>query len=314
MSTKTPTKKQSPTVLPKALLTIVCIPGDNPRKDFGDDEGEGEALAWSMQEDGIYQPIVVMEIPEGRASAFRERARRRHPDDILSRLQTARLPTHVIVAGERRWRAAITNATEYLPAMVYPYDAARARRIGIVENVHRKPLSSWDLADFLSGEFVEMKKESASVTQADLARRFGLTQGYVSNLLRLLELPEDLQVLVRERRLNGVAAVLLGRVENRTMRRHFLSMLVAGNCTHRDWMHSVRDYVDEQEQRAGRTSPGRSLTRSGGVRLTQVYREKTGATTFVRHSIPPAYPKKGKVCICHSFNCPVHGLVLPPAK
>ncbi|MFQ5844345.1 MAG: ParB/RepB/Spo0J family partition protein, partial [Planctomycetota bacterium] len=159
-------------------LTLEELQGGphQPRADF--DDARLAELAASIRESGLLQPVLVRPGPNG----------------------------YEIVAGERRARAARLAGLSRIPALVRDYTDQEVLVLGLVENVQREDLNPMErahgcrrLQDLLGG------------TQEDVARRLGLSQATVANLVRLLELPDEVKELVRKGALGmGHARAILG--------------------------------------------------------------------------------------------------------
>lgn len=148
-----------------------------PRRHF-DEEALAE-LASSIASQGVVQPIVVRAIGADR---------------------------YEIVAGERRWRAAQRAGLQSIPAVVRTLDDRGAMAVALVENIQRADLNPLEEAQALKRLLDECK-----LTHEQVAEAVGRSRAGVTNLLRLMELNEDVQTLVRESRLSlGHAKVLLG--------------------------------------------------------------------------------------------------------
>ena len=149
-----------------------------PRRRF--DDADIEALAQSIREKGVLQPILV------RPSVF--------------------AGEYEIVAGERRWRAAVRTGVRQIPALVRSLSDAEVLEIAIVENVQRV-----DLSPIEEAEGYRALIDRFSRTQADVAQVVGKSRVHVANALRLLQLPEAVKEMVREGRLTaGHARTLIG--------------------------------------------------------------------------------------------------------
>ncbi|MEM8884705.1 MAG: ParB/RepB/Spo0J family partition protein [Planctomycetota bacterium] len=133
-----------------------------PRKDF--DEGRLQELASSIRESGVLQPIIVRPAGVG----------------------------YEIVAGERRTRAARMAGLAEIPAVVRPYTDEEVLILSLVENVQRADLNPIDKA-----RAYRRLTQHLGATQEEVAKRIGLDRSSVANLIRLLELPEELQDLVK---------------------------------------------------------------------------------------------------------------------
>jgi len=164
----------------RGLLDIpVSAIGRNPRQPRGGFPEETlEALARSIREVGVLQPVVVRPRDGG----------------------------YELVAGERRLRAAKLAGLATIPAIVRQGDDTESLREALIENIHREDLSPLELA----AAFQELL-EDLGVTQEMLAERLGYSRAHVANTIRLLSLPGDVQRLLAEGRIQaGHGRALLG--------------------------------------------------------------------------------------------------------
>lgn len=134
-----------------------------PRKNFEDEAIE--ELSQSIKEHGIIQPIVV-----------RKKGKR-----------------YEIVVGERRFRAAKRAGLEEIPAIVKEMTEEQMMEIAILENLQRE-----DLTPIEEAEAYQSLIEKLKFTQEDLAKRLGKSRPYITNHIRLLQLPEEVRQLVNE--------------------------------------------------------------------------------------------------------------------
>jgi ParB family transcriptional regulator, chromosome partitioning protein len=128
-----------------------------PRRRF--DEPALVALADSLRERGVLQPVLVRPVSGG---------------------------TYELIAGERRWRAAKLAEFETVPAIVRPQDDAQSLELALIENMAREDLNPMEEARACS-----LLVEELGLTREDVGRRVGRSRVAVSNLLRLLELPDE---------------------------------------------------------------------------------------------------------------------------
>jgi ParB family transcriptional regulator, chromosome partitioning protein len=148
---------------------------DQPRQIFRDDGIE--ELAQSIRVDGLIQPIVVQ--PKG------------------DRFQ--------LIVGERRWRAGKLAGISEIPCIVREFEKDRALEIALVENIQREDLNPIEVALALNRMVHEFQ-----LSHEELATRTGKDRTTITNLLRLLKLPLEIQQLVAERRIAmGHARALL---------------------------------------------------------------------------------------------------------
>jgi ParB family chromosome partitioning protein len=152
-----------------------------PRREFAEEELED--LTSSMRENGLLQPIVVRPSPAERGSVKYE-----------------------LVAGERRWRAAMRLGWTEIPATVRPVDDRTLLVLALVENLQRSQLSPMEEA-----EAFRRLGEDFSLSQQQIAELVGRDRSTVANTVRLLQLPASVRQLVSEGRLSaGHARALLG--------------------------------------------------------------------------------------------------------
>jgi ParB family chromosome partitioning protein len=133
-----------------------------PRKHFDDDALQ--ALAGSLGERGLLQPVLVRALPGG---------------------------TYELVAGERRWRAAQIAGLDRIPALVAPHDDSQSLEAALVENMAREDLNPVEEA-----RAVAALVEELGLTREEVGRRIGRGRVAVSNLLRILDLPEEVLSLI----------------------------------------------------------------------------------------------------------------------
>jgi ParB family chromosome partitioning protein len=129
-----------------------------PRGHFGD--AELDALAQSIREKGVLQPLLVRPVEE-EGAAFE------------------------LIAGERRWRAAQRAGRHRIPVIVRDFNDSEALEIALVENLQREDLTALEEAE----AYRRLMQEFAR-TQANLAHSVGKSRSHVANTLRLLGLPE----------------------------------------------------------------------------------------------------------------------------
>jgi len=162
---------------PRARSGLAEIPVDRirpnprqPRRHF--DEAALAALADSLREHGVLQPVVVSEAGDGR---------------------------YVLVAGERRWRAARQAGMKTVPAVIRErLDERGELELALVENLQRR-----DLTPIEEARAYESLRTAAGLSQAEIAERVGLDRSSVANALRLLKLPLEIQQMVDDGRLGA---------------------------------------------------------------------------------------------------------------
>jgi ParB family chromosome partitioning protein len=167
-------------------VELIAPNPQQPRRSF--DEDALVALAESLKDRGILQPVLVRPLPGG---------------------------TYELIAGERRWRAAQLAGLETVPAMVRPHDDAASLELALIENMAREDLNPLEEARACAALVEEF-----GLSREDVGRRVGRSRVAVSNLLRLLDLPDDALVLLEEGAISeGHGRALLMAPDHDTRRR-----------------------------------------------------------------------------------------------
>jgi len=196
-----------------------------PRRRF--DQDSLEALAGSLGERGVLQPVLVRPRPGG---------------------------GYELVAGERRWRAARIAGLESIPAIVREHEDAHALEAALVENMAREDLNPIEEARACAALVEEL-----GLTREDVGRRVGRSRVAVSNLVRLLDLPDEAIELVQGGALSeGHGRALLLAHEHGERRR------LAREAAEQGW--SVR--VTEERARAANkreSEPAQTAGRAGSA-------------------------------------------------
>jgi ParB family transcriptional regulator, chromosome partitioning protein len=142
----------------RQLPVELIAPNPNqPRRDFDDDSLQ--SLAGSVTERGVLQPVLVRPVAGG---------------------------TYELIAGERRWRAAQLAELETVPAIVRPHGDAESLELALIENMAREDLNPVEEARACS-----VLVEELGLTREEIGRRVGRSRVAVSNLMRLLDLPDE---------------------------------------------------------------------------------------------------------------------------
>ena len=180
-------------VRPIPLARIVFNP-DQPRKEF--DAEKLAELAESIRQVGVLQPVLVREMTPGEAARVGGDPER----------GSAPGNRYMVVAGERRVRAAGLAGKDHVPAIVCTYEETEALKVALLENIQRQDLGAIEEADAY-----QRLLDAYGATQDELAGMLGKSRSGVANSLRLLSLEEPVRVLVQQGKLSrGHAKVLLG--------------------------------------------------------------------------------------------------------
>lgn len=169
------TKQESNT---KLALKVITPRKDQPRTDF--DMGSLQVLADSVREHGVLQPILVRE-------------KELEPD------------RYEIIAGERRYRAAEMAGLDTVPVVVMTGDDLKIAEISLIENVQRKDLNPVEEA-----MAYRMLIQRFGLTQEQVAAQVGKNRSTITNMLRLLELPDMVLMMLKDDKISmGHARALL---------------------------------------------------------------------------------------------------------
>lgn len=178
--TRIPAATASPVpALPTELRLEVSKIRPNPRQPrHSFDEAGLDELARSLRAQGLLQPVVVRPLPDGRFE---------------------------LIAGERRWRAAQRAGIHRIPAVVRDVPDEKLLELALIENLQREELNAIEEA-----EAYRILIDDLELTQNEIAERVGKQRTTVANALRLLNLPEAVKTMLRERVISmGHARALL---------------------------------------------------------------------------------------------------------
>ena len=167
---------------------------------FGDPDlpaqGEGSvSLPISQVEPGLNQPRKRFD-PESLADL----AESIRVHGVIQPLTVRRLPSgyYQIIAGERRWRAAKAAGLDQVPAVIIEADDRKVMELGLIENLQREDLNPVEEA-----QGYQVLMEEYGLTQEQVAQRMGKSRPAITNMLRLLALPQDVLALVEEEQLSA---------------------------------------------------------------------------------------------------------------
>lgn len=214
-----------------------------PRRDM--DPAALEELAQSIKAQGVMQPIVVRPIADGRFE---------------------------IIAGERRWRASQLAGLDKLPAMVREVPDEAAIAMALIENIQREDLNPIEEAVAL-----QRLQQEFQLTQQQVAEAVGKSRVTITNLLRLIALPEEIKILLSHGDLEmGHARALLGLPAERQVEgaRH----VVARCFTVRQTEALVRQWLNSKEQPVEVVKADPDISR-----LEQRLAERLGAAVQIKH-------------------------------
>ncbi|HSV31090.1 MAG TPA: ParB/RepB/Spo0J family partition protein [Atribacteraceae bacterium] len=162
-----------------------------------------------------------------------------------------------IIAGERRWRAAIKAGLKTIPVIIEEFSEEEKLEVALIENLQREDLNPIDLA-----KGIKRLVDEFLITQEEVARRIGKKRPTITNLLRLLELPEEIQAMVEASRLAlGHARVLAG-IDDRELQVSLAQRICAEGLSVRDVERIARTARQDTQDRHIGTGPRPSVQES----------------------------------------------------
>lgn len=214
-----------------------------PRRRF--DPEDLRELSESIREQGVIQPILVRRSPEGES--------------------------YQIIAGERRWRAAQMAQLHEVPVLIREFDDRTAMEIALVENVQRRDLSPLEEA-----EGYRRLIEEYSHSQDDIARAVGKSRSHVANMMRLLNLPDEVRALLEDGQLTaGHARALLSAEDPAALARE----VVTRKLNVRETERLV------QKEKAPPAAPAAPKQKDADTRiLEQDLSDRTGLVVAINHN------------------------------
>ncbi len=170
-----------------------------PRTYF--DEDALEDLASSIQEHGIFQPLIVKQAVKG----------------------------YEIVAGERRFRAAQKVGLKTVPVVVRDFNDQQMMEIALLENLQRENLNGIEEANAYN-----LMLTNLQITQSELSKRVGKSRTHITNTLGILKLPSDVQQLVTDGKISTAHARTLSKFDNNKHIRKLAKSIVDDGLSVRD--------------------------------------------------------------------------------
>ena len=231
-----------------------------PRRLF--DPEEISSLADSLRQHGMLQPILVRSVG----------------------------PRYQLIAGERRLRASIEAQLHEIPARVLNLDDQRVFEIAMVENLQRQDLNALDKA----GAFRDYLSRYGG-TQEELAGRLGLDRSTVSNLIRLLELPDEILDAVRSNQISqGHARALLGLADDES-RLIACRRVVSEHLSVRQTEALVSTGIPTPNRTRVRKDPAHDSNEKAPhvLGLEQAFHRRFGTTVLIRAKSP----ERGQIII-----------------
>lgn len=198
------------------IKTFDIMPNVNqPRKTF--DEDKIQELANSIIQHGVIQPIVLRKKDKG----------------------------YEIVAGERRWRAAIKAGLSEVPCLIREFSDEQNMLIAIIENMQREDLNPIEEAEGLNQMIVTF-----GMTQEEVSKSLGKSRPYITNALRLLKLPEYVQELVSTGKMSAAHGRTIVTIEDESTRRSLCDRIVKEGLSVRETERLVSEVTKPKKRQA----------------------------------------------------------------
>lgn len=195
-------------------VDIINVNPDQPRKVFSEDELY--ELSDSIKKYGVIQPVIVKKDYTGE---------------------------YILIAGERRLRASILAGIQKIPAIVREADDYDSAVIALVENVQRENLGYMEEAAAYNRLI-----EEYGMTQGELAECVGKKQSTISNKIRLLALPEDIQEALIHNKLTERHARALLKLSNDELRRYVIERVISHGLNVRQTEKLIEDIIEKQQE------------------------------------------------------------------
>ena len=213
---------------------------DQPRRDF--DAETLEELAASIKHIGLVQPITVREDGKGQGK-------------------------YIIISGERRYRAARLIELETIPAYIRTVDDDQVVEMALIENIQREELNAIEIALTFSKLI-----DADGLTQEELATRVGKKRATVANYLRLLKLPAQIQLGLKNKKLTMGHARALLSIEDTELQLALYKQILSDDLSVRDVEQMAREYSTSEP--SDRTKSQEEARRAAKECLAQ-YRSTT---------------------------------------
>ena len=256
-----PEAGEASTGLMEVPVNAVAPNPKQPRTRFDDDTIA--ALAASIREVGILQPLVVRRAGDGR---------------------------YELIAGERRLRAAKAAGLASVPIVLRDSEDADLLREALIENIHREDLNPIEQAEAFRALLEEL-----GLKQEELADRVGVSRSHIANTIRLLALPLDVQQLLADDKITAGHARAVLSLGDKVAMSSLATRIAAEDLSVRQTEEVVRRFIEAPQQAADKKRVAESTTEQPDSNLAEV-EEILSEQLATRVSIQMG-AKRGKVVI-----------------
>ena len=215
-----------------------------PRKTFN--ESSLKELADSIKEYGIIEPVIVKKSVKG----------------------------YELIAGERRTKAAKLAGLETIPAVIKDFNDQEMMEIALIENIQREDLNPIDEA-FAYQKIIELSK----MTQEEFAKKFGKSRSYVTNMLGLLNLPENVKELVKKHEISMGHARALSKISDDDKVSELASRIVSEDLSVRDLEKTIQEGSLPKYREQDRVKETKSIR---NTIYEKIMREKVGTKVKIK--------------------------------
>src|SRR5690554_5341153 len=247
---------------------------DQPRRAFS--EEALQELSASIRSIGLVQPVTLRKLDDG---------------------------TYQIIAGERRYRASLMAGRTSIPAYIKTVDDDETMEMALIENIQREDLNSIEIA-------LAYQKliDTLSLTQEQLSERVGKKRATVANYLRLLKLPAEVQMGVKDKKIEMGHARALVTMNDPVTQLSLYNRILQDGLSVRNVEAMVREVVEEKppgEAATGENKKPRRGTASertgmpGGFDVLQQH-----LSSYFQTDVKFSYTKQGKGRITITFDSP----------
>tara|TARA_B110000014_G_C20126730_1_gene601056 strand:+ start:9267 stop:10133 length:867 start_codon:yes stop_codon:yes gene_type:complete len=192
----------------KIKITAVSPNPAQPRKNFNEDDIQ--ELAESIKNHGVLQPIIIRNNPNNQNE-------------------------YLLIAGERRLRASKIAGLDKIPAIIKKIDDQENVELAIIENIQRKNLSALEEA----AAYKQLADEY-NLIQEDIAQKVGKSRSAIANAIRLLDLPNEIQLMLQEEKLSVGHAKLLLTIDS-SKQILFAKLVIDKNLSVRDLENNIKN-------------------------------------------------------------------------
>ena len=220
------------------LLSNIEPNADQPRKQFNDEALA--ALVESIKTHGVITPLIVTPKPDGK---------------------------YMIIAGERRYRAATAAGLISVPVCVREYTQVQIDELSLIENIQREDLNPMEVA-----RAIKKLMHDYGYTQEEAAERIGKARPTVANLLRLMDLSDAVQKLVEDGRLSAGHARCLVPVQNASLQWDLAQKALDDRMSVRDFEKLVKNTLKPKKK--PETAPQSLELRDMVVRMQRTFGTK----------------------------------------